>query len=69
MFVVFIFVFSDFLYKSIFCGYPFELHRQVDAIQMDIHKICLYEADKKYAGCSLKTTEPLDCANRGMCGY
>ena len=26
--------FRDFLYKSICCGYTFELHRQVDAIQM-----------------------------------
>ena len=25
---------SDFLYKSVCCGYSFELHRQVDAIQM-----------------------------------
>ena len=33
---------SDFLYKSICCGYSFELHRQVDAIQMGTHNICLY---------------------------
>ena len=26
--------FSDFLYKGICCGYSFELHQQVDAIQM-----------------------------------
>ena len=32
--------FSDFLYKSICCGYSFELHRQVDAIQMGTHNIC-----------------------------
>ena len=34
--------FSDFLFKSICSGYSFELHRQVDAIQMGIHIICLY---------------------------
>ena len=38
---------SDFLYKNIYSGYSFELHRQVDAIQMGIHNICLYkEVDK-----------------------
>ena len=31
----------------------FELHRQVDAIQMGTHNICLYkEVDKKYTGCN-----------------
>ena len=50
--------FSDFLYNGICCGYSFELHRQVDAIQMSIHNICLYkEVKKKYTGCNLKTTE------------
>ena len=49
------------------CGYSFELHRQVDAIQMGIHNICLYkEVDKKYTGCNLKT-ELLDCALIGVC--
>ena len=57
-------VFSDFLYKSIYCGYSFELHRQVDAIQMGTHNICLYkEVDK-----NTKTTGLLDCAYREMCG-
>ena len=38
----------DSLYKSIRCGCSFELHRQVDAIQMSTHNICLYnEVDKK----------------------
>ena len=58
------FFFSDFLYKSMCCGYTFELHRQVDAIQMGSHNICLYmykEVNKKYTGCILKTTELLDC--------
>ena len=59
---------SDFLYKGICCGYSFELHRQVDAIQMSTHNICLYkEVDKKYTGCNLKTTELLDCALIGIC--
>ena len=41
------FFFSDFLYKSIHCGYSIELHQQVDAIQMGTHNICLYkEVDK-----------------------
>ena len=31
---------TDFLYKSIYCWYSFELHRQVDAIQMGTHNIC-----------------------------
>ena len=30
---------SDFLYKSICCRYTFELHGQVDAIQMITHNI------------------------------
>ena len=65
---VFLFVFFYFLYKGICCGYSFELHRQVDAIQMSIHNICLYkEVKKKYTGCNLKTTEFLDCALIGVC--
>ena len=55
------------LYNGICCGYPFELHRLVDAIQMGIHNICRYkETDKKYTGCNLKTTELLDCALIGV---
>ena len=53
---------------SICCGYSFELHQQADAIQMDTHNICLYkEADMKYTGCNLNTTELLDCAPIGVC--
>ena len=49
-------------------GYSFELHRQVDAIQMGIHNICLYkEVDKKYTGYNLKTMELLDYALIGVC--
>ena len=60
--------FSDFLYKGICCGYTFELHRQVDAIQMRTHNICLYkELKKKYTGCNLKTTEFHECALIGVC--
>ena len=59
---------SDFLYKSICCEYSFELHRQVDAVQMGTHKICLYkEVYKNYTGCNLKTTALLDCALIGIC--
>ena len=58
---------SDFLYKGICCGYSFELHQQVDAIQISTHNICLYkDVDKKYTGCNLKTTELLDCALIGI---
>ena len=59
---------SDFLYKGICCGHSFELHRQVDAIQMSTHNICLFKkVDKKYTGCNLKTTELLDYALIGVC--
>ena len=67
-YAMFLWSFSDFLYKSICCGYAFELHQQVHAIQMGTHNICLYkEVDKKYTGCNLKTTELLDCALIGVC--
>ena len=63
-----VFFFSDFLNKSICCGYSFELHRQVDAIQMGTHNIYLYkDVYKNYTGCNLKTTELLDCALIGVC--
>ena len=59
---------SDFLYKGTCCGYSFELHRQVDAIQMSTHNICLCkEVKKKYAGCNQKTAEFLDRALIGVC--
>ena len=53
-------MFSDFLYKSICCGYSFEL-------QMGTHNICPYKVDKKYTGCNLETTDLLDCALIGVC--
>ena len=60
--------FSDFLYKSICCGYSFELHQQVGAIQMGTHNICLYkEVDKNYTGCNLRTMDLLECALIGVC--
>ena len=66
--IFFFFFFFDFLYKIICCGYSFELHRQVNAVQMGIHHIYLYqEVDKKYTGCNLKTTKLLDCALIGVC--
>ena len=53
-------------HKSVCCGYPFELHQQVDAIQMGTHNICLYKVvDKKYSGCDLKTMELLDYGLQG----
>ena len=61
-------IFSDFLYKGICCGYSFELHRQVDAIQMSTHNISLCkEVNKRYTDCYLKTTKFLDCALIGVC--
>ena len=58
------FFFSDFLYKSICCGYSFE----VVAIQMCTHNICLYkEVNNKYTGCDQKITEWLYCALIGIC--
>ena len=58
----------DFLYKSICCECSFELHRQVHAIQIGTHNICLYkEVDKKCTGCNRKTTELLDCVLIGVC--
>ena len=53
--------FSVFLYKSICCCYAFELHRQVDAIQMGTHNMCLYKEFEDYGIAWL-------CAYRGMCG-
>ena len=48
--------------------YSFELHRQVNAVQMGTHKICLYkEVDKNFTGCNLKTTELVDCAPIVVC--
>ena len=67
MFLCCCFFFSDCLFKSICCGYSFELHQQVDAIQMGPKKICIYkEENKKYTGCNLWSTELLDCAH--VCG-
>ena len=62
------FFFLIFFIKAFVVGYSFELHGQVDAIQMSTHNICLYkEVKKKYIGCNLKTTEFLDCALIGVC--
>ena len=44
-YIMFLCFFSDFLYKSICCGYSFELHQQVDAIQMGTHNICLQKEE------------------------
>ena len=62
---VFFFVF---LYKRICCGYALELHRQVDAVQMGTHNICLYkEVYKKYTVCNLKTKKLFDCVFIAVC--
>ena len=66
-FFFFLFLFYC-LYQSRCCGYLFELHRRVDAIQMDTHNIYLYkEVDKKYTGCTLQATELLDYVLIGEC--
>ena len=60
--------FPVFLHKGIRCGYSFELHQQVHAIQMSTHKKCLYkEVDRNYTGCNLKTMKLLDCELIGLC--
>ena len=62
--------FPDLLYKCICSGYSFELHRQVNAIQMGTHNICLSkEVDKIYTGCNQKMYYERSwlCTYRGMC--
>ena len=55
------FFFLLFSLESKCCGYPFELHRFVDAIQVVTNTICLNkEVDKKYT--SLKTAKYFDRA-------
>ena len=41
------FLFCLLLYKGICCGYTFELHRLVDAIQMSIHNMCFFKGNQK----------------------
>ena len=62
-------IFSDFLYKGICCGYSFELHRQVDAIQMSTHNICLYKKVKKKVHWLYSEDYGISwlCAYKGMC--
>ena len=44
------------------CAYAFELHWQVNEIQMGTNNICLYkEVDKRDTSCNLKNMELLDC--------
>ena len=60
---MFLCFYSDFLFKTLCCGYTL-----VDAIQMGTHNICLYkEVDKKYTGWNLKNMELLDCVLIGVC--
>ena len=42
-----VYFFSLLLYKGICCGYSFELHRLVNAIQMSSHNICFYKENQK----------------------
>ena len=42
------FFLSNFLYKHVCCGYSFELHRRVDAIQKSTHNIWLYKEIDDY---------------------
>ena len=39
-------LFSDFLYKSICCGYSFELPRLVETIQTSTNNMYFYKVDK-----------------------
>ena len=59
--------FSDFLFKSICCGYSFKLHRQVDAIQMSTHNLCLYKEVKKKRTLAVIWRLQNDCALIGVC--
>ena len=65
-FFFFFFFFFHFLFKSIYCRYSLELHRQVDAIQTVTHNIYLFikKSRQEYTSCNMQTT----CAYRGMCG-
>ena len=57
-----------FFYKSICSGYSFELHQQVDAIQMGTTNTYFNkEIDKTYTGSNMKTTELPDCTLIGVC--
>ena len=52
-----------FLYKGICCGYTFELHRLVDAIQMSTHNICFYNKNhtKKQQQKTQKSKSTITC--------
>ena len=40
-------VLFGYFFIGICCGYPFELHPLVDAIQMSTHNICFYKENQK----------------------
>ena len=44
---MYVILFIYFFYKGICCGFSFELHGLVDAIQMSTHNICLYKENQK----------------------
>ena len=58
--------FSEFLYKSTCCGYSFEVHPEVDAIQMGTHNICLYREIDKSTLAVIWNLELLDCVLIGV---
>ena len=59
--------FSDFLYKSICCGYLFELPQLVKAIQMSTHNICFYKVVDKNTLTIMKRLQKCLTALIGAC--
>ena len=58
----------QFFFILICSGYSYELHWQVDVIQICTNNILLNkEVDKKYSVCNLKTMELLNCELTGVC--
>ena len=45
----------------------FFLNFFINAYVVGTHNICLYNVEKKYTACNLKTTESLDCVLIGVC--
>ena len=55
------------LYKGICCGYPFELHRLVDAIQMSTHNTCFYRISEKKQ--QYKNFDAIQMSTHNICFY
>ena len=64
-------IFSDFLYKNICCGYPFELPRLVEAIQMSSHNICFYKENIccEYSFELPQLVEAIQMCSHNICFY